>query len=183
MFKARKADSAAPKLEPKPPPAISVVVRLLTNKSSSSSLMVEPLIAATQVFDHMQQPDSTGVEQALSLLLDHYDSKGFAALGGERSEVRREWTRLNKLIVQDEVLRDLPLHELYSRLFLHFGASYPHVLLLIAAVQACAIDANISTTECCVHSELRAKDKSAQCSSTCLAMPGKRWEQEWTRAR
>ena len=95
VFKARKADSAAPKLEPKPPPAISVVVRLLTNKSSSSSLMVEPLIAATQVFDHMQQPDSTGVEQALSLLLDHYDSKGFAALGGERSEVRREWTRLN----------------------------------------------------------------------------------------
>ena len=69
MFKARKADSAAPKLEPKPPPAISVVVRLLTNKSSSSSLMVEPLIAATQVFDHMQQPDSPGVEQALSLLL------------------------------------------------------------------------------------------------------------------
>ena len=95
VFKARKADSAAPKLEPKPPPAISVVVRLLTNKSSSSSLMVEPLIAAIQVFDHMQQPDSTGVEQALSLLLDHYDSQGFAALGGERSEVRREWTRLN----------------------------------------------------------------------------------------
>ena len=96
VFKARKADSAAPKLEPEPPPPISVVVRLLgvTNKSSSS-LMVEPLIAATQVFDHMQQPDSTGVEQALSLLLDHYDSKGFAALGGERSEVRREWTRLN----------------------------------------------------------------------------------------
>ena len=163
-------------------PAISVVVRLLglTNKSSSSSLMVEPLIAATQVFDHMQQPDSPGVEQALSLL-DHYDSKGFAALGGERSEVRREWTRLNKLIVQDEVLRALPLHELYSRLFLHFSPSYPHVLLLIAVLQARAIDANISKR--CVDSELRAKDKRARCSSTCLAMPGKRWEQESTRAR
>ena len=78
--------------------------------------MVEPLIAATQIFDRMQQPDSPEVEQALSLLLDHYDSRGFAALGGKRSEVRREWTRLNKL-------RDLPLHDLYSRLFLHFGPS------------------------------------------------------------
>ena len=93
VFKARKADSAAPKLEPEPPPPISVVVRLLgvTNKSSSS-LMVEPLIAATQIVDRMQQPDpSPEVEQALSLLLDHYDSRGFAALGGKRSEVRREW--------------------------------------------------------------------------------------------
>ena len=67
VFKACKADSTAPKLEPKPP-AVSVVVRLLaTTNKSSSSLMVEPLIAATQIFDRMQQPDSPEVEQALSM--------------------------------------------------------------------------------------------------------------------
>ena len=38
--------------------------------------MVEPLIAATQIFDHMQQPDLPRVEQVLNLLLDHYDFPG-----------------------------------------------------------------------------------------------------------
>ena len=45
----------------------------------------------------MQQRDLPRVEQALNLLLDHYvyDFRGFAALGGKRSEVYHEWTRLS----------------------------------------------------------------------------------------
>ena len=52
--------------EPRPP---TVVIQLLglTHKSSSS-LMVEPLIAATQIFDHMQQPDLPRVEQICCLI-------------------------------------------------------------------------------------------------------------------
>ena len=80
-----------------------------------------------------------------------------------------------QLIVQDEVLRDLPLHELYSRLFLHFGASYPHVLLLIAAVQACAIDANISKRSDRVLCALRAEGQGQRCAML-LYMLGHAWQ-------
>ena len=78
-----------------------------------------------------------------------------------------------QLIVQDEVLRDLPLHELYSRLFLHFGASYPHVLLLIAVVQACRHRRKHINDR--VLRALRAEGQGQKCAML-LYMLGHAWQ-------
>ena len=88
-----------------------------------------------------------------------------------------EWTRLNKLIVHDEVLRALPLqlHELYSRLFLHFGRFHHNVLLLVAVVQALAIDATISNSSDRVLRALRAEDQDYK-SEMLLYMLGRAWQ-------
>ena len=86
-----------------------------------------------------------------------------------------EWTRLNKLIVHDEVLRALPLHELYSRLFLQFGRSHHNVLLLVAVVQALAIDATISKSSDRVLRALRAEDQDYK-SEMLLYMLGRAWQ-------
>ena len=148
VFRAHKADSVR-KLERKPQARLTLVARLLAGdrQAAVGSLMAEPIIAATQIFDHIQLPESPQVKEHLDVLLDHYDAKGFLALGGTRSEVHREWTRLNTLILRDDILRTLPLHVLYARLFLHFTASHQNVLLLAALVQALAIDAALCRSE------------------------------------
>jgi len=130
--------------------------------------MAEPIIAATQIFDHIQLPESPQVKEHLDVLLDHYDAKGFLALGGTRSEVHREWTRLNTLILRDDILRTLPLHVLYARLFLHFTASHQNVLLLAALVQALAIDAALAERGTSMLRALRAEGPGYKSSMASL---------------
>ena len=41
-----------------------------------------------------------------------------------------EWHRLNRMVLRDDVLRELPLEELYFRAFVHFQYNHFNVLLL-----------------------------------------------------
>ena len=109
------------------------------------------------------------------MLLDHYDTKGFLALGGSRSDVYREWRRLNTLIVRDNVLRTLPLHVLFSRLFLHFAASHHNALLLAALVQVLAIDATLSDQGMSVQRALKAEGTGYK-GQMLLYLLGHAWE-------
>ena len=89
-FRARKAGSAR-ELDQKPQARPTLVVRLLAadRQAAVNSLMTEPIFAATQIFDHIQQPESPQVDEHLDVLLTcfwiHYDAKGFLALGGTDS--------------------------------------------------------------------------------------------------
>ena len=76
VFKARKAGSRVPiQLQPKP----TTTARLLASTSRQQSLwMTEPIVAATQIFDRIQQPSSPQMEEHLQLLIDHYNTKGFS---------------------------------------------------------------------------------------------------------
>ena len=44
------------------------------------------------------------------------------------------------MVLRDDVLRELPLEELYFRAFVHFQYNHFNVLLLAALVQAAAMD-------------------------------------------
>ena len=71
-------------------------------------------------------------------------SNRFTALGGCPWAVYGEWTRLNRRVTDDEVLRSLPRAELFSRLFIHFVEAYPNVLLLAACWHAAAMDVRLA---------------------------------------
>ena len=101
--------------------------------------MTRPLMAATRVFDFVQMSGYTQTERELGVLLNHFSSP-FAALGGTASAVLSEWHRLNRMVLRDDVLRELPLEELYFRAFVHFQYNHFNVLLLAALVQAAAMD-------------------------------------------
>ena len=60
----------------------------------------------------------------------------FDMLGGDRTAVQCEWTRLVRVVMEDDVLRDLSNSELYARLYLHFSAFHDNVLLLAALMHA-----------------------------------------------
>lgn len=93
-------------------------------------LMARPVMAATRVFDFIQEPtDYTNVEPSLSVLLQQF-STTFVALGGNSAAVIDEWCRLNRVMVRDATLRALPLEELYSRAFIHFQYNHFNILLL-----------------------------------------------------
>ena len=102
-------------------------------------LMTRTKMAATRVFDFVQMSGYTQTERELSVLLNHFSSP-FAALGGTASAVLSEWHRLNRMVLRDDVLRELPLEELYFRAFVHFQYNHFNVLLLAALVQAAAMD-------------------------------------------
>ena len=55
-----------------------------------------------------------------------------------------EWNRLNRVVMRDDVLRALPLAELYSRACLHFQHNHFNLMLLVALVQAAAMDVVLS---------------------------------------
>ena len=103
-------------------------------------LMARPVMAATRVFDFIQEPtDYTNVEPSLSVLLQQF-STTFVALGGNSAAVIDEWCRLNRVMVRDATLRALLLEELYSRAFIHFQYNHFNILLLAAIVHASAYD-------------------------------------------
>lgn len=141
----------------------------------ASMLMVQPTMAATRVFDFVQKTQHSQAEQELSLLLDHF-SMPFAALGGNPSAVLGEWNQLCKMISRDEVLRTLPYEELYSRLFLHFQFNHINVLLLVALVQAAAMDAVL--VECGAARLLSAlrREHKANKGKMLLFLMGRAWQ-------
>ena len=106
-------------------------------------LMTRPLMAATHVFDFVQKPGYLRAEKDFNVLLHHFDSL-FSALGGDAAAVLDEWSSFSRMIMGDQILRALPLTELYSRAFLHFQSSYFNVLLLAALSHAAAMDVVLS---------------------------------------
>ena len=105
--------------------------------------MTRPLMAATRVFDFVQKPGYLRAEKDFNVLLHHFDSL-FSALGGDAAAVLDEWSSFSRMIMGDQILRALPLTELYSRAFLHFQSSYFNVLLLAALSHAAAMDVVLS---------------------------------------
>ena len=89
--------------------------------------------------------------------------------------MHREWNRLNRIITSDDVLRTLPVHVLYSRLFLHFSSSHHNVLLLAALVQSLAIDATLSDDGTSLLGALKAESQEYK-SRMLLYMLGHAWE-------
>ena len=101
--------------------------------------MARPVMAATLVFDYIQEPSYEHTEQNLGVLLEHFSSASMA-LGGNAAPVFDEWSRLNRLFTLDASLRALPLEEAYSRALLHFKDNHFNLLLFAALVQAKAMD-------------------------------------------
>ena len=83
--------------------------------------------------------DAEQSEQNLGVLLQHFSSV-FETLGGTAAADFDEWSRLHRMVVRDASLRALPLEELYSRALLHFQNNHFNLLLLMALVQASAMD-------------------------------------------
>ena len=125
-------------------------------------------MAATLVFDSIREQDCVDAEQNLGVLLQHFSSV-FATLGGSAAAVFDEWSRLHRMVVCDASLRALPLDhgELYSRALLHFQNNHFNLLLLMALVQASAMD--VVLAECGAPRLLSAlKQESARCRGKML---------------
>ena len=77
-----------------------------------------------------------------------------------------------KLVVRDDILRQLPFAELFSRLFLHFANNHCNVLLLAAIVQAAAMDVTLTDTSLIrsLKAEGQRKDKML------LFLVGRAWQ-------
>ena len=127
-----------------------VLVRLALGPEHASSLqaraelLADDHIAATRVFDRLQDPHYAGAEDLQVLLADAAPHFGlFNALGGHPSAVAREFTRLKNVIAGDDTLRDLTLPELFCRLFVHFVDEHANVLLLVAVWHAAAMDVSL----------------------------------------
>ena len=143
----------------------------------AAALMGRPIMAATRVFDFIQMPDYPHAEENLCVLLDNF-SVPFEALGGSAVAVLDEWSRLHLMVMRDEVLSALPLAELYSRALLHFQHNHFNLLLLVAIIQANAIDMVLgecgALRGCCLLSSVRARNTKVRCYSSWLATLGKR---------
>ena len=115
-----------------PPVLVSLMRGVQHSSHERESLLSEPRIAAACVFEHLQSSSTvySNSEADLQLLAG---SNSFTALGGCPWAVYGEWTRLNRRVTDDEVLRSLPRAELFSRLFIHFVEAYPNVLLSFLA--------------------------------------------------
>jgi len=80
------------------------------------------------------------------------------------------------MVVRDASLRALPLEELYSRALLHFQNNHFNLLLLMALVQASAMD--VVLAECgaprlpCLLSNKRAHAAEGRCSCSWLVVLG-----------
>ena len=85
----------------------------------AAMLMERPVMAATCVFDSIQEQNCVDAELNLGVLLQHFSSV-FEMLGGTATAVFDEWPRLHRMVVRDASLRALPHEELYSRALLHF---------------------------------------------------------------
>lgn len=132
----------------------------------AAMLMERPVMAATLVFDSIREQDCVDAEQNLGVLLQHFSSV-FATLGGSAAAVFDEWSRLHRMVVCDASLRALPLEELYSRALLHFQNNHFNLLLLMALVQASAMD--VVLAECGAPRLLSAlKQESARCRGKML---------------
>ena len=105
-------------------------------------LMAQPGMAATRVFDFIQEPtDYTNVEPSLTAccaatIQHHIRGTWWQQCCSDLDE----WCRLNRVMVRDATLRALPLEELYSRAFIHFQYNHFNILLLAAIVHASAYD-------------------------------------------
>ena len=127
-----------------------MLVRLALGPEHASSLQAraellsDDHIAATRVFDSLQDPHYAGAEDLQVLLTDAAPHLGlFNALGGHPSAVARELTRLKNVIAGDDTLRNLTLPELFCRLFVHFVDEHANVLLLVAVWHAAAMDVTL----------------------------------------
>ena len=168
VFKACKASRDATKTR-----AVSATVRLLgiSSMKAESLLMADALTAAVCVFERIQNPVQAHAERDLTLLLGQYRQL-FVFLGGKPTSVVSEWSGLSKLVVRDDILRQLPLAELFSRLFLHFANHHCNVLLLAAIVQAAAMDVTLTDTSLIrsLKAEGQRKDKML------LFLVGRAWQ-------
>ena len=127
-----------------------VLVRLTLGPERASSLqaraelLADDYIAATRVFDRLQDPHYAGAEDLQVLLADAAPHFGlFNAIGGHPSAVAHEYTRLKNVIAGDDTLRNLTLPELFCRLFVHFVDEHANVLLLVAVWHAAAMDVRL----------------------------------------
>ena len=136
--------------------------------------MADALTAAVCVFERIQNPVQAHAERDLTLLLGQYRQL-FVFLGGKPTSVVSEWSGLSKLVVRDDILRQLPLAvplaELFSRLFF-FANNHCNVLLLAAIVQAAAMDVTLTDTSLIrsLKAEGQRKDKML------LFLVGRAWQ-------
>jgi hypothetical protein len=147
--------------------ACIAVARCGSDEGQMAAMMMErPVMAATLVFDSIREQDCVDAEQNLGVLLQHFSSV-FETLGGSAAAVFDEWSRLHRMVVRDASLWPLPLEELYSRALLHFQHNHFNLLLLMALVQASAMD--VVLAECGAPRLLSAlKQESAHCRGKML---------------
>ena len=147
--------------------ACIAVARCGSDEGQMAAMMMErPVMAATLVFDSIREQDCVDAEQNLGVLLQHFSSV-FETLGGSAAAVFDEWSRLHRMVVRDASLCALPLEELYSRALLHFQHNHFNLLLLMALVQASAMD--VVLAECGAPRLLSAlKQESARCRGKML---------------
>ena len=86
-----------------------------------ASMLKDPVLKAACIFEHSRWPSESARarlenygEAEIETLLTNYGTL-FDYLGGNRSAVLREWTRLKLEVMKDSNLRTLKYHELYER--------------------------------------------------------------------